>query len=79
MENVYEEVKTHKKVKKHHGKNKGPKWFREFAERIEARLDKIEATLAEHGKRLDAIEARLEEHSKDIAEIKERLDRNNIF
>jgi ABC-type molybdate transport system substrate-binding protein len=25
VENVYEEVKTHKKVKKHHGKNKGPK------------------------------------------------------
>jgi ABC-type molybdate transport system substrate-binding protein len=25
MENVYEEVKTHKKTKKHHKKNKGPK------------------------------------------------------
>jgi ABC-type molybdate transport system substrate-binding protein len=24
MENVYEEVKTHKKVKKHHRKNKQP-------------------------------------------------------
>jgi hypothetical protein len=25
MENVYEDVEVHKKVKKHHGKNKGPK------------------------------------------------------
>jgi archaellum component FlaC len=66
MENVYEDVEVHKKVKKHHGKNKGPKWFREFAERIEARLDKIETTLAEHT-------ALLNQHSKDIAEIKVTL------
>jgi hypothetical protein len=72
MENVYEEVKTHKKTKKHHKKNKGPKWFREFADRIEVRLDKIET-------RLDKIETTLAEHTKDIVEIKERLNRNNIF
>jgi hypothetical protein len=65
VENVYEEVKTHKKVKKHHGKNKGPKWFREFADRIEAKLDEHSKDIAEIKTRLNAIE--------------EKLDRNKIF
>ncbi|MDR0341197.1 MAG: hypothetical protein LBH55_02900 [Mycoplasmataceae bacterium] len=80
FEKVNEEVKTHKKVKKHHRKNKQPAWFKEFVDTVFLpTIARIEATLAEHGKRLDAIEAKLEEHSKDIAEIKERLDRNKIF
>ncbi|MDR0341431.1 MAG: hypothetical protein LBH55_04140 [Mycoplasmataceae bacterium] len=86
FEKVTEGVNGGKKTKKHHRRNKQPAWFKEFVDtvflptiaRIEARLDKIETTLAEHGKRLDAIEAKLEEHSRDIVEIKERLDRNNI-
>jgi hypothetical protein len=80
FEKVGEGVEGHKKPKKHHRRNKQPAWFKEFVDtvflptiaRIEARLDKIETTLAEHT-------ALLSQHSKDIAEIKERLDRNNIF
>ncbi|MDR0340759.1 MAG: hypothetical protein LBH55_00605 [Mycoplasmataceae bacterium] len=80
MENVYEDVEVHKKVKKHHGKNKGPKWFREFVDTV------FLPTIAEINAKLDEHTALLSQHSKDIAEIrqdvteiKERLDRNNIF
>ncbi|MDR0340725.1 MAG: hypothetical protein LBH55_00425 [Mycoplasmataceae bacterium] len=94
MENVYEEVKTHKKIKKHHRRNKQPAWFKEFVDtvflptiaRIETTLAEHTALLSQHSKDIAEIKvtlaehtALLSQHSKDIAEIKERLDRNNIF
>ncbi|MDR0341155.1 MAG: hypothetical protein LBH55_02680 [Mycoplasmataceae bacterium] len=47
VENVYEEVKTHKKVKKNNRKNKQPAWFKEFVDTV------FLPTIAEIKERLD--------------------------
>jgi hypothetical protein len=86
VENVYEDVEVHKKVKKHHRRNKQPAWFKEFVDtvflptiaEIKQDITEIKVTLAEHGKRLDAIEAKLEEHGKRLDKIEDCLKRNNI-
>jgi transcription elongation GreA/GreB family factor len=67
FEKVGEVVNGHKKIKKHHRRNKQPAWFKEFVDTVFLpTIAEIKATLAEHT-------ALLNQHSKDIAEIKDRL------